>query len=107
MDESNDYEEYYSTLKSKYALNGKKKENKLSKTINIFIYQLIFVLILTFFAYTLKTGYIKNSSDILTFVDENIYFNGILPPYIEKFEIIQKVYDIFEKGYDKVRVNTF
>ncbi len=106
-DYSNEIEEYYSTLKDKYSPNDKKKPNKLKHIINVFTYQLIIVLVLTLGSYILKISDAKKSDEILSFVKENIYFKGILPPHIEKFEIVQKTYNMIKEGYDKIKVNSF
>ena len=105
-DYSNEYKEYYGTLKNKYTKNSNKKNNRFKNILNVFIYQIIIVLFLTLGAYILKISDLKDN-EALTFVKENIYFKGILPPYIEKFGAVQKAYNIIKEGYDKIKVNSF
>jgi len=105
-DYSNEYKEYYGTLKNKYTKNSNQKHSRFKNIINAFVYQIIIVLILTLGAYILKISDIKNKV-ALTFVKENIYFKGILPPSIEKLDSVQKAYNIIKEGYDKIKVNSF
>ena len=81
---SNEYKDYYSTLKGKYVPKNKKK-SKFRNVMGIFTYQLIFALVLTLGAYVLKITDVQKSKDVLAFVKENIYFKGVLPPYIENW----------------------
>ena len=83
---SNEYKEYYSSLKNKYLPNINKKPSKLKNTLNIFAYQLIFVLVLTLGAYILKITDSKKNNEVLASVKENIYFEGVLPPYVENLK---------------------
>jgi len=75
--------EYYNSFKNKYSSNINKKPSKLKNIIGIFTYQLIFVLVLTLGIYILKITDTQKNNETLAFVKENIYFKGILPPFVE------------------------